>query len=231
MCVCVCIIKLFLATPCTLWDLSLWDQTNSKFKQAYNCLYTSYMLNSMYQITSSFSYHWVTNKISHTYFLTLTDSSTWALPHSHGGPHTFFPYALEAVLPPHALTHSFISSTLWDNPLLSQLSWGSQDIYIALNIQVTIWLHPFLTLWVSQFPKRRCTAHIHTTVLYPLIYLSLFERVNTWLPCLSVPSLTVEFVDCIFSFSSAAQSCPTLCDPMDCSTPGLPVHHQFLEPI
>ena len=23
-----------------------------------------------------------------------------------------------------------------------------------------------------------------------------------------------------------AQSCPTLCDPMDCSTPGLPIHHQ-----
>ena len=33
-------------------------------------------------------------------------------------------------------------------------------------------------------------------------------------------------------FSSFAQSCPTLCDPMDCSMPGLPVlpvHHQLLE--
>ena len=30
-------------------------------------------------------------------------------------------------------------------------------------------------------------------------------------------------------FSSVAQSCPTLCDPMDFSTPGLPVHHQLLE--
>ena len=29
--------------------------------------------------------------------------------------------------------------------------------------------------------------------------------------------------------SSAAQSCPTLCDPMDCSTSGFPVHHQLLE--
>ena len=27
-------------------------------------------------------------------------------------------------------------------------------------------------------------------------------------------------------FSSVSQSCPTLCDPMDCSMPGLPVHHQ-----
>ena len=30
-------------------------------------------------------------------------------------------------------------------------------------------------------------------------------------------------------FSSVAQSCPTLCDPMNCSTPGLPVHHQLLD--
>ena len=29
--------------------------------------------------------------------------------------------------------------------------------------------------------------------------------------------------------SSLTQSCPTLCDPMNCSTPGLPVHHQLLE--
>ena len=28
-------------------------------------------------------------------------------------------------------------------------------------------------------------------------------------------------------FSSVAQSCPTLCDPMNCSTPCLPVHHQL----
>ena len=34
-----------------------------------------------------------------------------------------------------------------------------------------------------------------------------------------------EFSRC----SSVAQSCPTLCNPMDCSTPGLLVHHQLLE--
>ena len=32
-----------------------------------------------------------------------------------------------------------------------------------------------------------------------------------------------------FQFSSVAQSCLTLWDPMNCSTPGLPVHHQLLE--
>ena len=30
-------------------------------------------------------------------------------------------------------------------------------------------------------------------------------------------------------FSSVAQSCPTVCDPMNCRTPGLPVHHQLPE--
>ena len=30
-------------------------------------------------------------------------------------------------------------------------------------------------------------------------------------------------------FTSVAQSCPTHCDPMNRSTPGLPVHHQLLE--
>ena len=33
----------------------------------------------------------------------------------------------------------------------------------------------------------------------------------------------------IVQFSSVTQSCLLLCDPMDCSTPGLPVHHQLPE--
>ena len=33
----------------------------------------------------------------------------------------------------------------------------------------------------------------------------------------------------IHQFSSVTQSCLTLCNPMNCSTPGLPVHHQLPE--
>ena len=33
----------------------------------------------------------------------------------------------------------------------------------------------------------------------------------------------------LIQFSSVAQSCLTLCDPTDCSTPGFPDHHQLLE--
>ena len=40
--------------------------------------------------------------------------------------------------------------------------------------------------------------------------------------CLKLDCLSVQF-------SSVAQSCPTFCDPMNRSTPGLPVHHQLPE--
>ena len=44
------------------------------------------------------------------------------------------------------------------------------------------------------------------------------SRVSIWL---------LSFV-CLF-FSSVTQSCPTLCDLMDCSVPGCPIDHQLLE--
>ena len=34
----------------------------------------------------------------------------------------------------------------------------------------------------------------------------------------------------VVQFSSVAQSCPTCCDPINCSMPGCPVHHQLPEP-
>ena len=43
----------------------------------------------------------------------------------------------------------------------------------------------------------------------------------------SLDSSTDSSTDC--RCSSVAQSWPTLCDAMDCSTPGLPVHQQLLE--
>ena len=38
-----------------------------------------------------------------------------------------------------------------------------------------------------------------------------------------------DIVKRIVQFSSASQSCPTLCDPMNCSMPGISVHHQLPE--
>ena len=42
------------------------------------------------------------------------------------------------------------------------------------------------------------------------------------------PSTSISCGDWLQS-SSVTQSCPTLCDPMDCDTPGFPVHHQLPE--
>ena len=45
---------------------------------------------------------------------------------------------------------------------------------------------------------------------------------------LELPPKQMSFSSSV-QFSSVAQSCLTLCDPMKCSTPSLPVHHQLLE--
>ena len=70
-----------------------------------------------------------------------------------------------------------------------------------------------------------CIAHI--------IYFFLIQYWNAYVtrnlcifPKLS-KSLTSKHLS--VQFSSVAQSCPTLCDPMNRSTPGLPVHHQLPE--
>ena len=64
------------------------------------------------------------------------------------------------------------------------------------------------------------------------------QRSNGGSPALQVDSLPAEVPGNILAelpleysvqFSSVTQSCSTLCDPMNCSTPGLPVHHQLPE--
>ena len=64
-----------------------------------------------------------------------------------------------------------------------------------------------MTLQAARSPHLPLTSH--------LPFISIFD------------SFEVQFSSA--QLSSAAQSCLTLCDPMDCSTPGLPVHHQFPE--
>ena len=50
----------------------------------------------------------------------------------------------------------------------------------------------------------------------------------SWFPDSLVPwSIFFQFSS--VQFSSVTQSCPTLCDPMNCSAPGLPVHHLLPE--
>ena len=61
-----------------------------------------------------------------------------------------------------------------------------------------------------------------------------FKRFTNWFIMLNYKLKLWKPKCCIFDFSSVqlcsvAHSCPTLCDPMNRSTPGFPVHHQFPE--
>ena len=58
-----------------------------------------------------------------------------------------------------------------------------------------------------------------------------FVSLNTvhWLRDLGSCHLTVVEPGCCYCCCSGILLCSTLCDPMDCSTPGFPVHHQLLE--
>ena len=60
-------------------------------------------------------------------------------------------------------------------------------------------------------------------------YTTLYNILNTEAG-ISTQLSSMKLASKRFQFSSVAQSCPTLCDPMNRSTPGLPVHHQLSEP-
>ena len=73
-------------------------------------------------------------------------------------------------------------------------------------------------------------SNINSCLMYAcLIYICKANPLHfTWELVLCKMSMRV----CPFAsvqFSSVAQSCPTICDPTNRSTPGLPVYHQFLE--
>ena len=93
--------------------------------------------------------------------------------------------------------------------------WGIERVYI------TICNH---TLPILKMVKLR---NVSAEVMYSYIDRDQASS-DKPLPGIKPTALLI----CIFSpvqFSSVAQSCLTLWDPMDCSAPGLPVHHQLPE--
>ena len=96
-------------------------------------------------------------------------------------------------------------------------------------------LQPARLLCLWDFPGKNTGVDCHaflqgillTQGLNPCLLLSriadgFFTHWATWK---GIFLLSVQFSSVQFS----AQSCLTLCNPMDCNTPGLPVHHQLLE--
>ena len=65
--------------------------------------------------------------------------------------------------------------------------------------------------------------------MYVSMLLSPFVPPSLSLSCVYKSVLNVCAAISSIQFSSVTQSCPTLCDPMNRSTPGLPVHHHLPE--
>ena len=78
---------------------------------------------------------------------------------------------------------------------------------------------------IAFLPRSKC---LHISLLQSLSAVILEPKKKN---SVTTSIFSLSICQCFVSvqFSSVAQSCPTLCDPMNRSTPGLPVHHQLPE--
>ena len=101
------------------------------------------------------------------------------------------------------------------------------------------WILDFDTMVSASFNSRftveflcsaMATQVIDTTVRFPYCFIIRKEKKkHQELSAFPEPNgPTLKYL-LMVQFSSVAQSCPTLCDPMNCCTPGLLVHHQLPE--
>ena len=96
-------------------------------------------------------------------------------------------------------------------------NWPSTKIGFPFGVMEMLWN------WIAQ---RLCRRVEGTKILWSVWFkMAHFLWFNFCELYLKKSKNTLSSVQ----FSSVTQSCPTLCDPMNCSTPGLPVHHQLPE--
>jgi len=92
-------------------------------------------------------------------------------------------------------------------------------VFQPLMFHLIVDMVKFIILWFVF-----CLTHL-LFVFFSFIFSVFFSE--NWITLLS----TYLFFDGLLAIvSSVAQSCLTLCDPMDCSTPGFLVYHQLPEP-
>ena len=107
---------------------------------------------------------------------------------------------------------------------LSPVSWIPQSHLLQL-----------IMLQVTILSSLYCLIHCATnffhnfTWVYECPYFVAVCWEKSWERGISLSGLILWFFDDIVHFSSVAQSCPTLCDSMNCSMPGFPLHHQLPE--
>ena len=118
---------------------------------------------------------------------------------------------------------------LWDRrPDDLRWTWCNNirnEVHNECNALESSWKYPLIPVHGKMVPRDQFHGRLGTTLwgesfhnvyVSQIIRLYNFKYIKIWL----VSSV---------QFSSVAQSCPTLCDPMNRSTPGLPAHHQLPE--
>ena len=101
---------------------------------------------------------------------------------------------------------------------------GNAKSHKALNVLLKI----CTPLKILEESKGLLSTQYVAYVLYCRNYLPLKKIQNLQVTVISFKNYFLTQVHQLVI--SVTQSCLTLCEPMDCSTPGFPVHHQLLEP-
>ena len=101
--------------------------------------------------------------------------------------------------------------------LLLPLPWVSHVVWNIIFLGFFFAATPPATLLPNRCGKGQWVHPPHFTLSVPTT-----AELSLSHPSSSIHSASVQF-------SSVTQLCPKTCDPMDCSTPGLPVHHQLPE--
>ena len=106
----------------------------------------------------------------------------------------------------------------WEAP-----SEGGEDLFSVAPAFLTCPPLSHLTGWLYILLQTQFLSK--DTALSKLLDLSPFLWSPPWKQKYNKPLSSLPLIQ----FSSVAQSCPTLCDPMNLSMPDLPVHHQLPE--
>ena len=114
-------------------------------------------------------------------------------------------------------SHSVMSNSLWPKGLqYTILPCPSISPRVFSNsCPLKRWCHPTISSFVAPAPHA--------------LSLSQLQGLFQWVGPSHQVAKVLELQHQSIQFSLVTQSCPTLCDPMDRSTPGLPVHHQLPE--
>ena len=112
------------------------------------------------------------------------------------------------------MTHSITFHIIYTN------SWGKRKLSMFL------WIKALLenVLW----NKKNAIGVQKNTDWDKAVGLFITHMLISYVPCIFKCLIYISYIN-KYQFSSVTQLCPTLCNPINHSTPGLPVHHQLPE--